>query len=538
MDNKNIIIERAKDGNWTCKVQINDIWKYIYSKYTPIRKIKKIDNNSNYIILGIGLGYEVNEILNNTNGQIYIIDENKNFYQISNKLKIISNIIHNDRVKFIFGNNYKNIKLNDIHNWKVYSNENITQLNSKFFYKVIKYLKSKEQLKKKEKVAFYGHITIADDAIKALNNIGYNVVKMSFSTKDIMIKDIMKEIPDYIFSINLSEKIAYISEILNIPYISWTVDSPTYPLYSDLIESENVIAFLYDKANVEEFNKKNFKNIFYMPVAVNVNRLDKIEVNLSDKNKYSCDVSFLGTSGMDNEFNKYMFGILRESTTNDINKIFSKQNLNKSKFILNDIIDDSLINRIEEETGYILKTEKFMDKRTKLSFLLGKKFNEIDRIRLIKELSQIFNVYVYGDESWKNINCNYIKYKGYADHFYEMPKIFRCSKININYTRVYVESGLPMRIFDVLGSKGFLVSNYKEEIPMYFSDGQDLVIYRDTKDLIEIINYYLNNDKERKNIILNGYEKVKKYHNFENRLEKIMKISKNYLYMMKYKKSN
>lgn len=42
MNNKNLVAEKAKDDNWTCKVQINDKWKYIYSKYNPIRKIKKL----------------------------------------------------------------------------------------------------------------------------------------------------------------------------------------------------------------------------------------------------------------------------------------------------------------------------------------------------------------------------------------------------------------------------------------------------------------------------------------------------------------
>lgn len=42
MDNKNLVAEKGKDDNWTCKVQINDKWKYIYSKYNPIRKINKL----------------------------------------------------------------------------------------------------------------------------------------------------------------------------------------------------------------------------------------------------------------------------------------------------------------------------------------------------------------------------------------------------------------------------------------------------------------------------------------------------------------
>ncbi|MHB9922111.1 hypothetical protein CF091_00955 [Clostridium botulinum] len=37
-----------------------------------------------------------------------------------------------------------------------------------------------------------------------------------------------------------------------------------------------------------------------------------------------------------------------------------------------------------------------------------------------------------------------------------------------------------------------------------------LVIYRDIKDLIDIIKYYFNHEEKRQEIILNGYQKVKK----------------------------
>ncbi len=33
MENKDIILEKAKDDNWTCKLNVDDKWKYMYCKY-------------------------------------------------------------------------------------------------------------------------------------------------------------------------------------------------------------------------------------------------------------------------------------------------------------------------------------------------------------------------------------------------------------------------------------------------------------------------------------------------------------------------
>ncbi|MHB9922110.1 hypothetical protein [Clostridium botulinum] len=90
---------------------------------------------------------------------------------------------------------------------------------------------------------------------------------------------------------------------------------------------------------------------------------------------------------------------------------------------------------------------------------------------MIKTLFKTFNCYVYWNTNWSNLNDNNIIYKGYAEHLYNMPKVFKWSKININKTRIYVDSGLFMRAFGVLGSRVFLVTNHKEYIDKCFISG-------------------------------------------------------------------
>jgi spore maturation protein CgeB len=84
------------------------------------------------------------------------------------------------------------------------------------------------------------------------------------------------------------------------------------------------------------------------------------------------------------------------------------------------------------------------------------------------------------------------------------------------------QSGIPLRVFDVLGCGGFLITNYQHEIAECFENGRELVIYEDIPDLIVKVNYYLTHENERLRIARNGYEKVKSEYTFEKRMKSIL----------------
>jgi spore maturation protein CgeB len=138
-------------------------------------------------------------------------------------------------------------------------------------------------------------------------------------------------------------------------------------------------------------------------------------------------------------------------------------------------------------------------------------------------LSDNFNVDIYtGSDTSSMPN---IHNKGFADSLQQMPIIFNQSKINLNITSKSIRSGLPLRIFDVLGCQGFLITNYQAEIPEIFEIGKDLVTYDSMQDLKDKCHYYLTHNQERIEIAQNGYEKVKKLHTYDVRLTEILKLS-------------
>ena len=89
-----------------------------------------------------------------------------------------------------------------------------------------------------------------------------------------------------------------------------------------------------------------------------------------------------------------------------------------------------------------------------------------------------------------------------------MPKIFNLSKINLNMTMRPIETGLPLRIFDILSSGGFCMTNFQEELLDMFTIGEDIEADSSSPELIDKCGYYLEHEEERKQIAINGQKKV------------------------------
>ena len=87
-----------------------------------------------------------------------------------------------------------------------------------------------------------------------------------------------------------------------------------------------------------------------------------------------------------------------------------------------------------------------------------------------------------------------------------------------------IQKGIPLRCMDILGCEGFLLTNYQEDMLMFFEPGVDYVYYESKSDLIDKVGYYLEHEDERKMIAQSGYKKVLQNHTYEQRLLEIIDV--------------
>ena len=336
---------------------------------------------------------------------------------------------------------------------------------------------------------------------------------------------------DMVFTVNYFPLISNVCERTGVKYVSWTCDNPLISMYHESVFHDCNYIFTFDKTNYLEFRGMGVKHIWYLPLAVDTERMDALlgapeeagrwkAAQDPEMRKYRGDVAFVGSLYERNSYDKIK-NRLPEYLRGYFDAVMEAQ-LNISGA---NIVEPMLTTNILEQLQEYFQLEKSEGSFSDLGLIfqttvLGFKIAEIERRRALIELSKHYRVNVYSNSDVSDLLR--IQYCGSVDYWSEMPKVFRMSKINLNFTIPNIKSGIPLRIWDVLGCGGFLLTNYQAEIPYYFKEGEDLVCFDSLEDLCEKVGYYLEHEEERKRIAWNGYRKVREKHSYIERIRTIL----------------
>lgn len=77
------------------------------------------------------------------------------------------------------------------------------------------------------------------------------------------------------------------------------------------------------------------------------------------------------------------------------------------------------------------------------------------------------------------------------------------------------------RNFEIPGCGGLLLTGKAENLEDYYEPDKEIVVFENTRDLIEKINYYLNHEDECAAIALAGYERTLREHTYVHRFNDI-----------------
>jgi spore maturation protein CgeB len=77
------------------------------------------------------------------------------------------------------------------------------------------------------------------------------------------------------------------------------------------------------------------------------------------------------------------------------------------------------------------------------------------------------------------------------------------------------------RNFEVPGCGGFMLTGEAEDLASYYTPGKEIACFRTTEELIELASYYLDNEVERQEVALRGYERTLHEHTYIHRFAEI-----------------
>lgn len=379
-------------------------------------------------------------------------------------------------------------------------------------------------------ILFCHHGSICEPGIiRALENMGHTLTICKEDvgnpeTNEVYMNciagQLQKQPYDMVFSVNFIPIISRVCEKYQMPYFCWIVDSPVIQLYSDTLLNQCNYVFVFDYTLYAEFVERNPEHIFYLPLGCDLELYDQIQVSGEEQKLYGSDVSFVGSLYSE----KCMYNTLKERLPNYLQGYFDGI-LNAQRTIygynfLREILSEDVVKVLEQCISINQGIGYEIDTRTLFgNLVLNPKCTEMERIHLLNAIAEKFSVTLYTNSDTsklQGVNC-----KGVVSSLDGMPKVFKSSKINLNLTAKGIQSGASLRIYDVLGCGGFLLSNYQAELPEQFEIGKEIVLFESEKDLLEKIAYYLEHEEEREEIARNGYEKVKNHYTYRKRLEEM-----------------
>jgi spore maturation protein CgeB len=114
-------------------------------------------------------------------------------------------------------------------------------------------------------------------------------------------------------------------------------------------------------------------------------------------------------------------------------------------------------------------------------------------------------------------------YKGFLPDEKHLAAAYHRADMILNITLEQGFSSMNSRVLEALATGSFLISDYVEDTAKYFEDGKDLILYKNTDELINLIGKYINDPDGRAKIKGNSIEKIKQNHTLLSRAEIILK---------------
>lgn len=367
------------------------------------------------------------------------------------------------------------------------------------------------------------------DIIQTFQALGHTVEELEYHLDnydedtvffELLRKRLLSETYDFVFTMNYFAVVSDACESCDVKYVSWTCDNPLISMYHESIYHSCNYIFCFDKTNYLEFKGMGCQHIWHLPLAVDTERIDHVLSQAEDLYAYENEISFVGSLYERNSYDR-----MRDRLPDYLQGYFEAVIRAQMDISGGNIIDDLLQPDILAELEEYYKLEKSERSFSNLGLIfsttvLGFQVAKRQRRQALLELGKRHEVTIYTNSDTSDLLG--VTYRGGVDYWTEMPKVFHMSKINLNFTIPNIVSGIPLRVWDVLGSGGFLLTNFQAELPSYLENKKDLVCFEDLRQLNELTAYYLTHEEKRREIAAHGYQTVKRQHSYKKRVQQML----------------
>ncbi len=312
--------------------------------------------------------------------------------------------------------------------------------------------------------------------------------------------------------------------VAGIPYLAWIWDAPDLGLYHEAAKLPTSFLFDFDRIQAEESRSRGCPHVCHHPLGADTAHMEKLVLTSGDEGRFTCDISFIGALYCGAEFR--------------LPSGFSEECRKETETVLADMIgrwdgEDRMSERLSDRTirqiageladqGRILTNIPLPILRKNLEMrFLARPAALRERKEMLERLAG-YDLQFYTTKEDLAETIPGVRSLPPLDYLDETPKAYTFSRINLNLTLHSIRSGVPLRVFDILGAGGFLLSSYQPELEEYFTVGKELDVFHTFDEMEDKVAYYLTHEKERQQIAAAGYLRVRETYSREKLLEQMI----------------
>lgn len=340
-----------------------------------------------------------------------------------------------------------------------------------------------------------------------------------------MITCIKENVITHLLSIHMLPNLSVAAYRTGIKYIAMLWDAPVLSINTIFGKLDNLWVTSYDKLDCERFKRYGAKHVLYQPLTVDKDALCEWNVQRRLQGNYFNEISFVGRLYEKNLYDaqaakipvnmqNYFISIMEETAfrwdgTNPIFGTVDKEILDYIKMVSHDF----RINNPYDE----------VDERYFEAYYLFPKIANIERVCCLNLLAEQYDLTFYTDSDIKDgcLNPN-VKKMPSVKPGEALSLVYAGSKINLNISLRGMEGGTPLRIHEIMGAGGFVLSSFCVETAELFEENKEIVMFRTPEELMEKADYYLTHDSERQKIALAGQQKVLDKFTHERKLKELL----------------
>ncbi len=373
---------------------------------------------------------------------------------------------------------------------------------------------------------------LTEDMLYCIKKLGHNCKNVQFILADkegndefsaFMKKELSECSFDMVLTTNYYPAVARICYVNNIVYCAWVYDSPPEIQSLETLDYSTNRIFFFCRYDYESYKNQGFDNVYYLPLGANIERLSSFKAI----NKYQCDVSLVGGLYHSDSF-LGLKSIMAPEQQQFLEAMVQVQLKHAGSMVLDSALTEDFVEQVcrhyKDQSEMAVQPNK-----AQLFYSICAHITHMERLALLRlSAGNGYSTRLYAssvtDQNRDLLTSQGVEIHGPVNYGREMPQVFLSSKINLNPTLRANRTGIPLRVVDVLGVGGFLLTTHQAELDDFFFE-DEIATYECVEEAIEKIDYYLSHESERVLLAAKGHERAKKDFSFEDRIMAIMYIA-------------